>query len=405
MKTNHERLVATHDTPGDTLTILWAQADKLATKQFSKTSFKAKANVKSYDAGFLYTVLEPIGISCIEELSAVLTIVEGWPRALIIRGAPVSADMVGKDIARTGSGEGPDFVGNFKTPDAGRYYLEVDVDKFDLPAGLKLVRANVNKICQHIVQQLPPEFHQATYHWQLSSSAGVFDMNKVSLHLWFWLVYPVPDAELKRWAKHVNQVAGIKLVDPALFQHVQAHYVAAPLFKGMADPFPVRSGLTVKSSNSVDLQLPAPEPVALTGTAVSTRTLSPGGGSGFDYFLGQIGDHPGGSGFHMPIVQAVASYIAEHGSEGTDTEHLYSIVRDRVLAADGSAHSQAEVADRASGTHILSAIGSALRKYGDTTTQRRKSRRIEGIKPHFQGEYQDAATIESSLRDILDEAF
>lgn len=391
--------------PLDTVTILWVQPGKFASKQFSKTATDAKVNVRGYDAGFLYTVPEPIGVSSIEELSAVLTEAERHPMALVIRGAPVSVDLIDKDVTRTGSGEGGHFVGNFQTPSQGRHYLEIDVDKLPLPKGWTLNPASISKICEHIVLQFPPEFHEASYHWQLSSSAGVFDKSKVSAHFWFWLVQPVPDGDLKTWAKHVNAVAGIKLIDHSLFQHVQAHYVAAPLFKGMTDPFPTRSGLVTKAFDSVDLQLPAPAAVSQTVSVAFSGTFNTSGGSGFDYHLSQIGDHPGGDGFHMPIVQAAASYVSEHGAQGTDVEALFTAIQQRVLTADASKHSQGEVEDRGSREHIMSAITSALHKYGDAANQRRKSRRLVGLTPEVHDGYQDIATIQASIEAMLDEVF
>lgn len=387
--------------PLDTVTILWTEPGRLTTKQFSKTSASSEIVVAQYDAGYWFTTYPPIGVNAIDELSAVLDIVEKQPRALIVRGAPVSDDVIGPRVTRTGSGEGDNFVGNFKTPEGGHFYLEIDVDKLALPEGWRLNKASVPKICEHIVSLLPTEFHDVSYHWQLSSSAGVFDRSHVSMHFWFFLTKPVTDAALKSWAKHVNAVAGMKLVDPALFQHVQAHYTAAPTFTGMVDPFPIRSGLTRKSHDSVNLQLPPPAVVTSSGTVTSSLTRSANGGTGFEHFVNQIGDHPGGDGFHMPIIQAVASYVAEHGAEGTDSEVLYSTVRARVLATDRSNHSDCYVELMASGTHILAAIAGAQQKYGDAAIQRRKSRRVEGIEPHFKGENQEAADIQQNMRNFL----
>jgi hypothetical protein len=389
----------------DTVTVLWTAPGKLATKQFSKSSPGEATTVKSYDAGFLYSVAEPVGVNSIEELSTVLTFIEKHPRAFIIRGAPVSGNIIGKDVTRTGSGQGDGFEGNFKTPVQGRHFLEIDVDKFVLPKGWRLNRASIGKICQHIVHLLPPEFHDVSYHWQLSSSAGVFDNTKVSAHFWFWLARPVPDTALKAWARHVNSVAGIPLIDASLFQHVQPHYTAAPIFTGMPDPFPTRSGLVTKNSDSVDLQLAPPDVAICAPASVSNASFKTCRGQGFHYFLGQIGDHPGGDGFHGPIVQAAASYVAENGADGTDIQVLHSAIRQRVLNADASKHSPADVADRASDAQIGSAIDSAMRKFGNSANQRRKSRRIEGLMPHFQGDYQDVNTIQRSLDAILDSVF
>lgn len=269
----------------DTVTILVTKTSNLATKQFSKAPPLPKVSVQAFNAGYHYCALVPAGVNDIHDLSTVLKFCEQNPNALIIRGEPVSDAVVGSWVRRTGSGEGANFTGNFRTPPQGRHYLEIDVDKLPLPKGWTLDQANISKICEYIVHQLPPEFHDASYHWQLSSSAGVFDNTKVSAHFWFWLAAPVSDAVLRKWAKHVNEVAGIKLVDGALFQHVQAHFVAAPLFKGMADPFPVRSGLVTKSIGSVDLQLPPTEPGAHSGGPRSGSPFNTNGGSGFDYYL------------------------------------------------------------------------------------------------------------------------
>jgi hypothetical protein len=388
----------------DSVTVLWTKPGKLATKQFSRKSPDSETVVTQYDAGYWVTMSNPVAVNSIEELSAVLEFVELQPRALLIRGAPVSDDVIGPWVTRTGSDEGDNFKGNFKTPEGGRHYLVIDVDKYSLPNGWQLSQASIDKICEHIVHLLPPEFHEVTYHWQLSSSAGVFDIAKVSAHFWFWFFHPVPDLELKRWARHVNAVAGIKLVDPALFQHVQAHYTAAPIFTGMADPFPMRSGLTRKSQDSVNLQLSAAEVNNRLGTVAPTIAHSARSGTGFEHFLNQIGDHPGGDGFHMPIIQAIASYVWRHGAEETDIEVLYSTVRERVLAADRSSHEDAYVEQMASGTHILPSIASAQRKYGDAAAQRRKSRRIEGIEPHFKDAQPDVTDIQQSMRNFLKNA-
>ncbi|MBK7001819.1 MAG: hypothetical protein IPH35_18130 [Rhodoferax sp.] len=389
----------------DTVTILLTKPGYLATKQFSKSSSSSKIVMQGYNAGYLYSVLGPCGVNDIYDLSAVLKYCEQNPNALIIRGEPVSDAVVGPWVRRQGSDEGSAFKGNFKTPLQGRHYLEIDVDKLSLPIGWILDQASISKICEYIVHLLPPEFHEASYHWQLSSSAGVFDASKASAHFWFWLVQPVPDTSLKIWAKHVNKVAGIKLVDPALFQHVQPHYVAAPLFNGMADPFPVRSGLVTKSSDRVCLQLPPPEFSAHAGGTGSSTSFHTSGGSGFDYHLSQIGDHAGGDGFHVPVVRSAASYVSEHGIEGTDVEYLFSIIQKRVLAADASKHSKTDIDERASRKHIMSAIESGLRKYGDAASQRRKTRRLLGLTPNAHNGYQDITTIQSSIDAILSKVF
>jgi hypothetical protein len=145
--------------------------------------------------------------------------------------------------------------------------------------------------------------------------------------------------------------------------------------------------------------------VAQAAGVASSGTFNTDGGSGFDYHLSQIGDQPGGDGFHMPIVQAAASYVSEHGTEGTDIDLLLSIIQQRVLNADASKHSRREVEDRGSRDHIMSAITSALHKYGDSANQRRKSRRLVGLTPEALDGYQDIAIIQASIDAMLEEVF
>lgn len=386
----------------DTVTILWTEPGKLATKQFSKATPTSVAIAKAYDAGYLYTAFKPIVIRDISDLSEVLTFCERQPCALIIRGAPISADILGKKVTRTGSGEGESFVGNFRTPEVGRYYIEIDVDKFALPKDWKLTQATVKKVVEHVVHKLPEEFHNASYHWQLSSSAGVFDRTKVSAHLWFWLMLPIPEKDLKRWANHVNAQAGAILVDPALYQHVQPHYTAAPIFIGMPDPFPVRSGLIQKEKDRVNLVLPPIPTKAIQTKTPGVSATYESSGAGFDFFLNQIGDHAGGAGFHIPVRDAAASYVGTHGAEGTDPELLYSILRDRILAADASRHSEADIEQRASRGHIDQAISSAIQKFGNSASQRRKSRRIEGLAPHYPSADTKSVDIQQTMRSFLE---
>ena len=389
----------------DTVTILQTKPGHLATKKFIKPSAKAEIAIQPYDAGILYKVLGIAGVNNINDLSVVLQYCEQNPNALIIRGEPVTDEVLESWVRRKGSGVGEAFQGNFMTPINGRHYFEIDIDKLTLPTGWELDQTSIRKICEHLVHLLPPEFHEASYHWQLSSSAGVFDISKVSAHLWFWLTRPVPDADLKVWAKRVNNLTGIKLVDGALFQHVQPHYVAAPIFEGMDDPFPIRSGLVSKLFNSVDLQTTPPISSENTEDMSSRSTLMTTIGSGFEYHLGQIGDHSGGDGFHMPIVQAAASYVAEHGTENLDVEKLFQMIQQRVQTADSTNHSKSEVIGRARREHIMPAITSAIRKYGEAANQRRKSRRLIGITPDTHAEYQDVAAIQSNIDAMLDRIF
>lgn len=342
----------------DRVTVLKAVDDYSASKRFVKTDQGIEKT--DYNAGYLFHVAEPIGVSSIDDLSTLLSLLEGQPKMLIIRGEPLSLAVIGTWQRRKGDGQGAAFK---PTP---RRWALIDFDKIPLPRGLTLKRDvnSIARVCEFLVSKLPPEFHGVSYHWQLSSSAGLGDQKVVSMHLWFWLTEPVADKDIKTWANWWNERVGSRLVDVRLFQCVQPHYTAAPEFEGLADPFPERSGLVTKALGCVDLVLPAIE--VRRPRQTSGNGLAQSNATGFEARLAMIGDHPGGEGFHGPIVAAVASYVATHGEQGTDREALYVAVSQRVFSADASKHDPAYVEHMASREHIGSAIDSALRKFGAT---------------------------------------
>ena len=126
-------------------------------------------------------------------------------------------------------------------------------------------------------------------------------------------------------------------------------------------------------------------------------------GPGFDGWLAQIGDHPGGDGFHEPIIKAIASYVTTHGRDGTDREVLFETIRDRVLAADRSRHDDDYVENTmASRVHIMQAIEGALKKFGNKPISKRKSRTVADIEPHFRGDRLSAQEASDRLMSELE---
>src|SRR4051812_28907271 len=165
--------------------------------------FHADGRVEPYSTGKFFTyATHPV--DGLASLAAVLMRLEGEPRTVIVRGHPT-------------------------------------------PAAEALAYA---------VRQLPPEFHDASFFYQWSSSAGLKGA-VIKVHLFFWLDRPVPDHELREWAEAWNREHSPvgKLIDPALFDPIQAHYIARPRFVGRADPLPVRSGLVQKDRDEVAIRL------------------------------------------------------------------------------------------------------------------------------------------------------
>lgn len=316
----------TRKQPLDYVTILMTRPGRRACKRFVR---KGTVTVKEdYQAGWEFGVLEPFPVSNIMELSNLLLALEALQEMFVVRGAPYDTDLIGSWVRRKGSGQGDDFHGNLETPAAGRRYLEIDVDAYPLPDNQSM-DDGAECISEYLIQQLPREFHEVCYHYQLSASAGMGNPKVVSMHLWFWLACPIPDQQLKAWAAEVNRATSIKLIDTALFQHVQVHYTAKPIFDGVDDPFPVRSGLVVKKNGEVALDLTNQ---AVTATVPRKKLPNappiarpPIAGSGFEFRLSQIGDHAGGSGFRSAVLRAAASYVATYGRDDTDPDELYGI--------------------------------------------------------------------------------
>jgi hypothetical protein len=108
-------------------------------------------------------------------------------------------------------------------------------------------------VCRTAVSTLPGEFHAASAWWQMTSSAGI--KPGIRLRLWYWLDRPVSDEEAKRWLE-------ASPVDRSLFNPIQAHYVAAPIFDPPElDPVPARSGWYWRLVDAVAVPaLPKPPP-------------------------------------------------------------------------------------------------------------------------------------------------
>lgn len=350
----------------DTITVLACPANTPATKTITRTN--SGVDIQGFNAGKYFTS-KSYPVSSIEELSSILTTLEKIPNALVIRGAPCPALNVGTWHRRT-----KHQPRNYATPLYGRRYVMIDIDKLELPPGMKLVPRTVESVVQFVIGKLPDEFHDASFHWQLSSTSGIRDQSKVSVHLWFWLKQPVTDGDLRRWGRHANAQIGFTLIDTALFNDVQAHYTAAPIFRNMRDPFPRRCGLVLKTNDEVELSLPpaaAPVAKAKNGHPSKGSGITESSGIGFETFLNSIGDHPGGDGFHGPIIRATASYVATHSMDEAEKERLFALVRDRVLKADRTHHEPEYVEQMASHDHIMDAINGAIAKFGNSANSRR----------------------------------
>ena len=290
---------------------------------------------QAYDNCTWFTLRQP-EVNNIDELSALLTKLETRTSRMIIRGLPhEEADISVRVRRKTFSSKSTPQLTPFI--DVAVPWLMIDVDKLTLPAGLDLLQDTAQAI-EHVVSRLPDEFHNSSYHWQLSASAGLEDDNKISVHLWYWLSTPLTSQSLNAWAKAVNANFGFELVDTKLFQAVQAHYTSNPVFtEGFKNPIPIRSGLVQCDNQAVEvnLDIKIPEPVKDDSLPMDVdvdaygyeqitnkRMVNYYTTSGFDNILATMGDDK--DKFHMPILRAIGSFVGAHDGPLDQDDHNIS---------------------------------------------------------------------------------
>ena len=99
---------------------------------------------------------------------------------------------------------------------------------------------------------MPPAFHDCSFAWAYSSSAGIKE--KLALHFFFMFERPICGPSLKQWLRNplvfpyfhsptkTQEERRVPLFDPSTTHTVQLHYVAAPIFLGGRDPVSKRLG-------------------------------------------------------------------------------------------------------------------------------------------------------------------
>lgn len=305
----------------------------LATKKFSVNSATGEVVKTPYGNAKFFSA-KPVSVDNIFDLSTKLSALEADKQAFVVR-ADVAPGADPAKMRRLLYPDGDDKPTLVRTP---RRWMMIDFDNVPCPDGLDPA-ADPEAAVAHLTSRLPPEFADATSHWQFGSSQG-FKPGLLSAHLWFWLDREVEDADLERWAKQHRSIG----VDPAVFRPVQAHYTAAPVFEGVSDPLPCRSGLRRGAAEEVSIVLPGRSP---DGPRSKSAGLKPA--VGFDGYLARIGTEDG---FHDPIMSSIAAYVHEHGADGTDVEVLVEVLQATVRDADPGGRDEKEI-ERYASTRFL----------------------------------------------------
>ena len=186
---------------------------------------EGKVDKKSYSAGKLF-YHEEKSISDLSELADTLESLRDEPTKFVIR------DRIKENM--------PDVVQR-KThePNAAfdivsRPYVMLDIDKLSCPDFFD-PNQNPEEIIRWVQNVLPAAFQDVSCYYKFSSSQNVYpaDVGKktISIHIWYYCNRAVHSDERKRFFR-----AWGGPVDTALFNAVQIHYIADPVFEGMDNP-------------------------------------------------------------------------------------------------------------------------------------------------------------------------
>jgi hypothetical protein len=301
----------------DSITIMITKGRVLATKRIIRRAGAAKPEIQEYGLAKHFSIRErPVGN--IYELALLLDEIEKRPDIFVVRGKPAAGINRNHALRRLHPRTHPDGTVTPQTLDpAPRHWIPLDLDALVAPDWLDPFD-DPDQTVEFAVGHLPAEFHGVTVRWTFTSGHGV--KPGIRLRLFFWADRPLEDRELKVWLGERIPQEGVSRakwplrypVDLSIFSPAQAIYVASPIFEGMIDPVPLRSGLWRGDRDSVT------PPGIGESRRVSPLVMPSLGprreGGGYAAHRARIGDHEGGDGFFRPIKSAVASYLALHGS-------------------------------------------------------------------------------------------
>jgi predicted P-loop ATPase len=201
------------------ITLLFCAPGHSATKTFVGEA------VKAYDLGYRFEHAEVPGSSIID-LGRVIESVAAAPGAFVIRGRAVASAP--EWIRRTCKPK-PGYPAAIEG--AERSWVCWDFDRTEIPYD----KDDPESAAKSLVAMFPEGLREASFVWQSSSSQHKYSTFRG--HIWQYLDRPYSDAELKSYSRRLPFGP-----DRSLFNPVQPHYVAAPIFQDGEDPLPVRLG-------------------------------------------------------------------------------------------------------------------------------------------------------------------
>lgn len=301
---------------------------------------------RDYDNALLFDAIE-YDLRSIDELSALLFILEEASHCCIVRAKPIGAT---ENIRRKLAGD-PTAPATLMNNPEGLSWVMLDMDKLPV-SDLDLV--DIDQRLNYLISLLPDEFRHATYHYQWSSSAGMDGWETLSCHLWFFLDQPWFCRDLyERFA--TGDFRDVE-VDESVFTSNQIHYTAAPIFNGGVDPLAgERSGL-VRGAHDVVALRPIVRPIEPTPAISPQRHYDLFGLTRFEELLAEIGPH-----YHKPILRAAAHYCAVVSPEAFDRNDLEQRLRNAIISAPPGRNRMSNYLNY---RYLGRVIDGAIRKYG-----------------------------------------
>ena len=172
-------------------------------------------------------------VSSVDDIYTILECIRHDPRVYVVRG-----DLL-PDLKE------PTQRNHESIIDTPLHWLPIDVDSVQPPNGYDFTH-HTEACIEYVVSLLPEEFHNVSYVWQASGSAGF--KPGIRARLWFWLARPIDSAECKAFA-----LSNPDFVDKNLYSRSQPIYTADPVLVGLPDPLTGhRLGLVRKTHDVVN---------------------------------------------------------------------------------------------------------------------------------------------------------
>lgn len=207
------------------LTILTCEPGYTATKTFTPEGSVA------FNAGWRY-FYRGRAAQGLPELHQLLGRLSTHPQSFVIRGVPREGlDLTIPQRRRYRTPEGSAEL--LEVRPADQRWVCMDVDGFEVEGADQMTP---RERAFELLCALPRCFTSAGCVVQWSSSAGMDGWAKIKAHLWFVLDRAVYCKSWKAWLFGEFEAGRSCKVDGALYQPVQPHYTAAPIFRGVADP-------------------------------------------------------------------------------------------------------------------------------------------------------------------------